>query len=70
MVQLSRTQLKVLRALEAAGEPLYNGTLAARTGLRWNSDVFSGLKRKGLIEGHPIKLTDSGRAHLARTLTP
>jgi hypothetical protein len=58
---LSHTQIKVLRVLLQAGEPLFNGTLAARTGLRFNSEVFFGLEKLGLIEGHPYRLTDAGR---------
>lgn len=63
-MSLSGTQRMVLRTLDEAGEPLFNGTLAARTGLRWNSEVFASLKRLGLIEDHPFKLTDAGRAAL------
>jgi hypothetical protein len=63
---LSGTQRMVLRTLDEAGEPLFNGTLGARTGLRFNSEVFASLRRLGLIEGHPIKLTDAGRAAIDR----
>lgn len=65
---LSRAQLMVLRTLDDAAEPLFNGTLAARTGLRWNSGVFGSLKRLGLIEDHPFKLTDAGRTALVSPL--
>lgn len=60
----SRAQRMVLQTLADAGEPLFNGTLAARTGLRWNSDIFNSLERTGLIVGHPFQLTDAGIAAL------
>lgn len=62
--KLSKTQLRVLKVLQDAGEPLFNGTLAARTGLRFNSDVFGSLEAAGLIEGHPYRLTEAGHAAL------
>jgi hypothetical protein len=60
-MSLTDTQRRVLQSLDVAGEPLFNGTLAARTGLNFNSKVFSRLKQLGLIEGHPYRLTDAGR---------
>lgn len=66
-MKLSGTQRMVLRTLAEADEPLFNGTLSVRTGLRWNSEVFASLKRHGLIEDHPYKLTDAGRAALSST---
>jgi len=64
---LSRTQRMVLRTLDEAGEPLFNGTLSARTGLRFNSEVFHSLVSRGLIKGHPYELTGAGRAALSDT---
>lgn len=63
---LSRAQFMVLRTLDDAAEPLFNGTLGARTGLIWNSRVFVSLKRLGLVDGHPFELTASGRAAARR----
>jgi hypothetical protein len=64
---LSRTQRMVLRTLDEAGEPLFNGTLGVRTGLRFNSEVFHSLVSRGLIKGHPYELTDAGRAAISQT---
>jgi hypothetical protein len=64
---LTRAKLRVLRVLDEASEPLFNGDLGARTGLVFNSRLFRALERDGLIKGrHPYELTDAGRAALTK----
>lgn len=58
-------ELDVLFALSKAPDGLYNGTLGAVTGLSYRSRVFARLRSRGLIEGHPYRITEAGSAFLA-----
>jgi hypothetical protein len=64
---ISRAQRRVLRELANAEEPLFNGTLAARAGLAWNTALFATMVRKELIAGgggYPFELLPKGREAL------
>jgi hypothetical protein len=59
--KLTAADLRTLEILASEG-PQLNGDLGTKTGLAWNSVVFDRLERLGLTTGHPIRLTDKGRA--------
>lgn len=62
---LTKTDWRILGAIAAYGEPVFNGTLAAIVGISWRSKNFAKLEKAGLIAGHPIELTAKGSAMLA-----
>lgn len=65
-VKLTEAEGRVLKVLSEHEEPLYNGTLGALTGLKWNSAVFYRLENRKLIVGSPAyKITAAGREALA-----
>jgi hypothetical protein len=64
---ISRAQRRVLQELSNADEPLFNGTLAARAGLAWNTALFAAMVRKELIAGgagYPFEILPAGRMAL------
>lgn len=67
-VRLTEAEKRVLQVLSESDEPLFGGTLGARTALKWNSAVFYRLERRKLIIAPPYKITPAGRAALASRL--
>lgn len=61
---ITQSERRVLDVLAKQG-PQYNGSLGVMTGLAWDSCIFAGLARAGLISsGHPIDITEAGRKEL------
>ncbi len=63
MTKLTPTERRVLETLQQYG-PKFNGTLASIVDVVWNSRVFKRMEKRGLIAGHPYKLTEAGRIAL------
>lgn len=66
MSRLTDAETRILRALNDSSEPLFNGNLAVDARVSWRSKLFARLENRGLIAGHPFKITPAGRAAIAR----
>jgi len=61
---MTDAEFRTLTILADEG-PQWNGNLGVKTHLAWNSAVFKRLERRGLVSGHPMKITPKGIRALA-----